>query len=179
MSNKLEVENESLSKVELEKEEIESLSKSETEQEKTESLPKAEIDLETGETTVTDESGQVVEESKLGDRVKYFLKKSFEYSPMGLSYTMSRGIMDRSMDLFDRAINSNDLNKVEEIKFSDIIDLIKDGQDKFKELDLSFNASKVNGINLSGIREAVEDKNISVDFGKKGDLQLNIKVTYK
>lgn len=142
-------------------------------------VAKAEIDLDSGETTVVDENGEPLDEKKLSEKVKHFLKKSFEYSPMGLSYTMSKSIMDRSIDLLDRALNENELNKVEEIKFTDIINLIKDGKDKFKELDLTFNASKVNGVNLTKIKEAVGDKNVNIDLGKRGDLQLKIKVVYK
>jgi hypothetical protein len=147
--------------------------------EQEEILAKAEIDLDTGETNIINEKGEPIEEKKLGEKVKHFLKKSFEYSPIGLSYTMSKGIMESSIQLLDRAINENELNKVEEIKFTDIINLIKEGKDKFKELDLTFNASKVNGINVTKIKEALGDKNVNIDLGKRGDLQLKIKVVYK
>jgi len=142
-------------------------------------VAKAEIDLDSGKANFLDDEGKPVNEKKLSEKVVHFLKKSFEYSPMGLSYTMSKSIMDRSIDLLDRALNENELNKVEEIKFTDIIGLIKDGKDKFKELDLTFNASKVNGINLAKIKEAVGEKDMNIDLGKKGDLQLRIKVVYK
>ncbi len=142
-------------------------------------LERAEIDLDTGVSTIVDSTGNVVPEKKLGEKIKHFLKKSFEYSPIGLSYTMSKGIMESSIQLLDRAINENDLNKVEEIKFTDIINLIKEGQDKFKELDLVFNASKVNGVNIAKIKETIGDKNMNIDLGKRGDLQLKIKVIYK
>jgi hypothetical protein len=148
-------------------------------EEQIDKLEKAEIDLDSGISTVVDYNGNIVPEKKLGEKIKHFLKKSFEYSPIGLSYTMSKGIMESSIKLLDRAINENDLNKVEEIRFTDIINLIKDGQDKFKELDLVFNASKVNGVNLARIKEAVGEKNMNIDLGKRGDLQLKIKVIYK
>jgi hypothetical protein len=148
-------------------------------EEQEEILAKAEIDLDTGEANIINEKGELVEEKKLGEKVKHFLKKSFEYSPIGLSYSMSKGIMESSIQLLDRAINENELNKVEEIKFTDIINLIKEGKDKFKELDLTFNASKVNGVNVTKIKEALGDKNVNIDLGKRGDLQLKIKVVYK
>jgi hypothetical protein len=139
----------------------------------------AEVDLDTNTTTILDSQGKKVDEKKFNEKVKDFVKKAVKYSPIGLSYTMSKSIMDRSLDMLDRAINENELNKVEEIKFTDIIALIKDGKDKFKELDLTFNASKVNGFNISKVKEALGEKDMSVDLGKKGDLQLKIKVIYK
>jgi len=142
-------------------------------------LPTAEVDFDLNTATVLDSKGDLIEEKSLGDKTKDFVKKAVKYSPIGLSYTMSKSIMDRSLDMLDKAINENELNKVEEIKFTDIINLIKDGKDKFKELDLTFNASKVNGFNISKIKEEIDDKNMSVDLGKRGDLQLKIKVVYK
>jgi len=142
-------------------------------------LPTAEVDFESKTTTILDSQGELIEEKKLGAKTKDFLKKAVKYSPIGLSYTMSKSIMDRSLDMLDRAINENELNKVEEIKFIDIINLIKDGKDKFKELDLTFNASKVNGFNISKIKNEISDKDMTVDLGKRGDLSLRIKVTYK
>lgn len=145
----------------------------------TNELPIAEVDFETNTTSIVGSDGNIIEEKSLGVKTKEFVKKAVKYSPIGLSYTMSKSIMDRSLEMLDRAINENELNKVEEIKFSDIINLIKDGKDKFKELDLTFNASKVNGFNISKIKEYVGDKNMTVDLGKRGDLQLKIKVVYK
>ncbi|EJF07423.1 hypothetical protein ThvES_00005060 [Thiovulum sp. ES] len=140
---------------------------------------KADIDLDTGKTVITDNEGNEVEESERNKKLKKFMKKAFDYSPIGMSYNMSRGIMDSTIKLLDRAINENELNKVEEIKFSDIIALIKGGKDNFEELDLSFSAKKVNGFNVVKLRDEVADPNTNIDFGKKGDLHLKIKVKYK
>jgi hypothetical protein len=140
---------------------------------------KAEIDFDTGNTVVTDAQGNEIEKEKVSKKIKHFLKKAFDYSPIGMSYNMSRGIMDSSIRLLDRAINENELNKVEEIKFSDIISLIREGKDNFEELDMSFSATKVNGFNVVKLRDAVADPNVNIDLGKKGDLQLKIKVKYK
>jgi hypothetical protein len=87
--------------------------------------------------------------------------------------------MESSIRLLDRAINENELNKVEEIKFSDLISLIKGGKDNFQELDMTFTASKVNGVNIAKIRDLVGDPHTNIDLGKKGDLKLQIKVQYK
>ena len=146
---------------------------------KVEELPTAEVDFNSNTTMILDGDGKAMDEKSLGEKTKEFVKKAVKYSPIGLSYTMSKSIMDRSLDMLDRAINENELNKVEEIKFTDIINLIKDGKDKFKELDLTFNASKVNGFNISKIKNELNDKNMTVDLGKRGDLQLKIKVIYK
>jgi hypothetical protein len=140
---------------------------------------KADIDLDTGKTVITDNEGNEVEETERQKKIKKFMKKAFDYSPIGMSYNMSRGIMDSTIKLLDRAINENELNKVEEIKFSDIIALIKGGKDNFEELDLSFSAKKVNGFNVVKLRDEVADPNTNIDFGKKGDLHLKIKVKYK
>jgi hypothetical protein len=140
---------------------------------------KADIDLDTGKTVITDEAGHELNSSDRGEKVKKFLKKAFDYSPIGMSYNMSKGVMDSTIKLMDRAINENELNKVEEIKFSDIIALIKGGKDNFEELDMSFSATKVNGFNVVKLRNEVADPNVNIDLGKKGDLQLKIKVKYK
>jgi hypothetical protein len=140
---------------------------------------KADIDLDTGKTVITDNEGNEVEDTERQKKIKKFMKKAFDYSPIGMSYNMSRGIMDSTIKLLDRAINENELNKVEEIKFSDIIALIKGGKDNFEELDLSFSAKKVNGFNVVKLRDEVADPNTNIDFGKKGDLHLKIKVKYK
>jgi len=144
-----------------------------------EKIAKAEVDLDSGETLLTDSDGNEVSETTLGQKAKELIKKAALYSPIGLSYTMSKGIMDSSIQMLDRALNENELNKVEEIRFSDLIDLIKEGKDKFDTLDLSFNASKVNGINLNKIKNSINDKDINVDLGKRGDLNMTIKVKYK
>ena len=137
------------------------------------------LNFETGEATVTDSKGEVVAKKSLGSKVSNFLVKAFTYSPIGLSYTMSKSIMDSSIRLLDRAINENELNKIEPINFSDILDLIRDGKDRFETLDMTFNASKVNGLNVTRAKEELKDTNASIDFGKKGDLQMMIKVKYK
>jgi hypothetical protein len=140
---------------------------------------KAEVDLDTGKTVVKDSAGNEVDATKYSEKIKKFLKKAFDYSPIGMSYNMSKGIMESSIRLLDRAINENELNKVEEIKFSDLISLIKGGKDNFQELDMTFTASKVNGVNIAKIRDLVGDPHTNIDLGKKGDLKLQIKVQYK
>jgi hypothetical protein len=137
------------------------------------------LNFETGEATVTDSKGEVVSKKTLGKKVSNFLVKAFNYSPIGLSYNMSKSVMDSSIRLLDRAINENELNKIEPINFSDILDLIRDGKDRFETLDMTFNASKVNGLNVTKAKEELQDSGASIDFGKKGDLQMMIKVKYK
>jgi hypothetical protein len=144
-----------------------------------EKIAKAEVNLDSGETHLRDSDGAEITETTAGQKAVKFIKKAVEYSPIGLSYTMSKSIMDSSIKLLDRAINENELNQVEDIRFSDIINLIKEGKDRFDTLDLTFNASKVNGININKIKNSINDKDVNVDLGKRGDLTMSIKVKYK
>ena len=99
-------------------------------------------------------------------------------TPFGMTYKAGKKIGEKT-GIIDKAINENELNKVEDISFEQVVDLISEGKDKFDELDMSFNASQANGIGMTALAQAVTDKDISIQMGKKGNLDFQVKVTYK
>ena len=148
--------------------------------EKKNELVNAKVDFAKGDVAFIDADGKEIEHKKtMGEKTKGFLKKSVKYSPIGLAYSMSNGIMDKSLKILDRGLNENELNKVENISFDQVIDLIEDGHGKFDELELTFSAEQVNGININRVQDKFSDKPITVDIGKKGGMTLDVKVKYK
>jgi len=141
-------------------------------------ITNANLAFDTGKVEFKDSDGNVVEEDSLKDKTLDFAKKAFMLTPFGMTYKAGKKIGEKT-GIIDKAINENELNKVEDISFEQVVDLISEGKDKFDELDMSFNASQANGIGMTALAQAVTDKDISVQMGKKGNLDFQVKVTYK
>jgi len=139
----------------------------------------ASLDFESGKIEFKDETGNIIAKDGLKEKTLTFVKKAIMLTPMGLSYKVGKSMIDRGMDIMDRAMNENELNKVEDISFEQVLDLINEGKDKFDELDMTFQASQVNGFSMDRIAQELAGKNVTVDMGKKGGLALSIKVKYK
>ena len=141
-------------------------------------ITNANLAFDTGKVEFKDSEGNVVEEDSLKDKTLDFAKKAFMLTPFGMTYKAGKKIGEKT-GIIDKAINENELNKVEDISFEQVVDLISEGKDKFDELDMSFNASQANGIGMTALAQAVTDKDISIQMGKKGNLDFQVKVTYK
>jgi|FLOH01.1.fsa_nt_gi hypothetical protein len=136
----------------------------------------AKVDYDNKEIEILDENGNPIDEkSSLKDKAISAVKKIAKYSPIGMSYTMGKGMME----MMNRAINENDMNKVENITFDQVVSLIKDGKDSFEELHLTFTAAQSNGINIGQLKKELEDQDVTIGFGKKGGIGLEIDVKYK
>lgn len=118
---------------------------------------------------------EVEEKGSLKERTISAVKKIAKYSPIGMSYTVGKGMME----MMDRSINDNDLNAVENITFDQVVDLIKEGKESFEELHLTFTAAQSNGINIGKLKKEVADEDVTIGFGKKGGIGLVIDVKYK
>ena len=136
----------------------------------------ANIDYESKEVEILDQDGnQIDEKSSLKDKALGAVKKIAKYSPIGMSYTVGKGMME----IMDRGLNENDLNKVENITFDQIVNLIKEGKDDFEELQMTFTAAQSNGINIGKLEKEVNDQDVMIGLGKKGAIGLEINVKYK
>ncbi len=156
-------------------------------------IPNATLDFEKNEIQLLDENGQPLadeqstelstelQEEELGKiatikkKVGNTAKNVIKYSPLGMTYTVGKGMME----MMDKSINSNDLNKVENISFDQIVDLIKEGKDTFEELNMTFTAAQSNGINIGQLKKEVGDQDVTIGLGKKGGIGLAINVKYK
>jgi len=141
-------------------------------------ITNANLAFDTGKVAFKDSEGNIVEEDSLKDKTLEFAKKAFMLTPLGMTYIAEKKIGEKT-GIIDKAINENELNKVEDISFEQIVDLISEGKDKFDELDMSFNASQANGIGMTVLAQAITDKDISIQMGKKGGIDFQVKVTYK
>jgi len=136
----------------------------------------ANIDYESKEVEIVDQDGnQIDEKSSLKDKALGAVKKIAKYSPIGMSYTVGKGMME----MMDRGLNENDLNKVENITFDQVVNLIKEGKDSFEELQMTFTAAQSNGINIGKLKKEVNDQDVMIGLGKKGAIGLEINVKYK
>jgi len=136
----------------------------------------ANINYENKEIEIVDgEGNQIDEKSTLKEKAVNAVKKIAKYSPIGMSYTVGKGMME----VMNRAINENDLNKVENITFDQVVDLIKDGKESFEELHLTFTAAQSNGINVGKLKKEVDDQDVTIGLGKKGAIGFQIDVVYK
>ncbi len=137
---------------------------------------KANINYENKEVEIVDEDGQEIDaKSSLKERAVGAVKKIAKYSPIGMSYTVGKGMME----MMDRGLNENDLNKVENITFDQVVNLIKEGKDSFEELHMTFTAAQSNGINIGKLKKEVNDQDVTIGLGKKGGIGLEIDVKYK
>ena len=136
----------------------------------------AKIDYENKEVEIVDKDGNEIDEkSTLKDKAFGAVKKIAKYSPIGMSYTVGKGMME----MMDRGLNENDLNKVENITFDQVVNLIKEGKDDFEELHMTFTAAQSNGINVGSLKKEVDDQDVMIGLGKKGGIGLEIDVKYK
>jgi len=136
----------------------------------------AKVDYESKEVEIVDAEGNEIDEkSSLKDKAMGAVKKIAKYSPIGMSYTVGKGMME----VMDKAINDNDLNKVENITFDQVVNLIKEGKDDFQELHMTFTAAQSNGINVGKLKKEVNDQDVTIGLGKKGGIGLEIDVKYK
>jgi len=136
----------------------------------------AKVDYESKEVEIVDAQGNEIDEkSTLKDKAMGAVKKIAKYSPIGMSYTVGKGMME----VMDKAINDNDLNKVENITFDQVVNLIKEGKDDFQELHMTFTAAQSNGINVGKLKKEVNDQDVTIGLGKKGGIGLEIDVKYK
>ena len=136
----------------------------------------AKVNYENKEVEILDTDGnQIDEKSSMKERAIGAVKKIAKYSPIGMSYTVGKGMME----MMDRSINENDMAKVENISFDQVVDLIKDGKDSFEELHLTFTAAQSNGINIGQLKKEVNDQDVTIGLGKKGGIGLEIDVKYK
>jgi len=136
----------------------------------------AKVDYESKEVEIVDANGNEIDEkSSLKDKAMGAVKKIAKYSPIGMSYTVGKGMME----MMDRGLNENDLNKVENITFDQIVNLIKEGKDSFEELHMTFTAAQSNGINIGKLKKEVNDQDVTIGLGKKGGIGLEIDVKYK
>jgi hypothetical protein len=136
----------------------------------------AKVDYENKEIEIVDQNGNEIDEtSTLKDKAISAVKKIAKYSPIGMSYTVGKGMME----VMDRALNDNTLNKVENITFDQIVNLIKEGKDDFEELHMVFTAAQSNGINVGKLKKEVGDQDVTIGLGKKGGIGLEIDVKYK
>ncbi len=137
---------------------------------------KANIDYENKAVEIVDADGQEIDaKSSLKDKALSAVKKVAKYSPIGMSYTVGKGMME----MMDRGLNENDLNKVENITFDQVVNLIKEGKDDFEELHMTFTAAQSNGINIGKLKKEVNDQDVTIGLGKKGGIGLEIDVKYK
>lgn len=136
----------------------------------------AKVDYENKEVEIVDPQGDETEE-KSGFKSKAMgaVKKIAKYSPIGMSYTVGKGMME----MMDRGLNENDLNRVENITFDQVVNLIKEGKDDFEELHMTFTAAQSNGINVGKLKKEVNDQDVTIGLGKKGGIGLEIDVKYK
>ena len=136
----------------------------------------AKVDYENKEVEIVDPEGNETEEkSGFKNRAMGAVKKIAKYSPIGMSYTVGKGMME----VMDKALNDNDLNKVENITFDQVVNLIKEGKDSFEELHMTFTAAQSNGINIGKLKKEVNDQDVTIGLGKKGGIGLEIDVKYK
>ena len=136
----------------------------------------ANIDYENKEVEIVDQNGNEIDEkSSLKDKALNAVKKVAKYSPIGMSYTVGKGMME----MMDRGLNENDLNKVENITFDQVVNLIKEGKDDFEELHMTFTAAQSNGINIGSLKKEIDDQDVMIGLGKKGGIGLEIDVKYK
>jgi len=136
----------------------------------------AEVDFEKNEVGLYDADGNPInEKSSIKDKAISAVKKIAKYSPIGMSYTVSKGMME----MMNHSINDNDLNKVENITFDQVVDLIKEGKDTFEELQLTFTSAQSNGINVGQLKKEINDQDVTIGLGKKGAIGLVVDVKYK
>ncbi|MFK5936981.1 MAG: hypothetical protein QM497_01180 [Sulfurimonas sp.] len=135
----------------------------------------AKVNYENKEVEIVDPEGNEVEEKGFKARAMGAVKKIAKYSPIGMSYTVGKGMME----VMDKALNDNDLNKVENITFDQVVNLIKEGKDSFEELHMTFTAAQSNGINIGRLKKEVNDQDVTIGLGKKGGIGLEIDVKYK
>jgi hypothetical protein len=136
----------------------------------------AKVNYENKEVAIVDNEGNEIDEkSSLKDKAINAVKKIAKYSPIGMSYTVGKGMME----MMDRSINDNDLNRVQNITFDQVVNLIKDGKDSFEELHLTFTAAQSNGINIGQLKKELGDQDVTIGLGKKGGIGLEIDVKYK
>ena len=136
----------------------------------------ANIDYDNKEVEIVDQDGNEIDEkSTLKDKALGAVKKIAKYSPIGMSYTVGKGMME----MMDRGLNENDLNKVENITFDQVVNLIKEGKDSFEELHMTFTAAQSNGINIGSLKKEINDQDVTIGLGKKGGIGLEIDVKYK
>ena len=136
----------------------------------------AKVDYESKEVEIVDANGNEIDEkSSLKDKAMGAVKKIAKYSPIGMSYTVGKGMME----VMDKALNDNSLNKVENITFDQIVNLIKEGKEDFEELHMVFTAAQSNGINIGKLKKEVNDQDVTIGLGKKGAIGLEIDVKYK
>ena len=136
----------------------------------------AKVNYEDKNVEITDTNGvQIDEKSSMKERAISAVKKIAKYSPIGMSYTVGKGMME----MMDRSINENDMAKVENISFDQVVDLIKEGKDSFEELSLTFTAAQSNGINIGQLKKEINDQDVTIGLGKKGGIGLQIDVKYK
>ena len=156
-------------------------------------VPNANLDFEKNEIQLLDEKGQPLSDepskelstevadedlgriAKIKKSVGNTAKNVIKYSPLGMTYTVGKGMME----MMDNSINTNDLNKVENISFEQIVNLIKEGKDDFEELNMTFTAAQSNGINIGQLKKEVNDQDVTIGLGKKGGIGLAINVKYK
>ncbi len=139
-------------------------------------IAKADIDYDKKEVSLLDENGDpIVEDKSVKGRLISAGKNMIKYSPLGMTYTVSKGMME----MMDRSVNANDMNSVENISFEQIVDLIKEGKNDFDELNLTFTAAQANGINVGQLKKEVGDQDVTIGFGKKGGIGLEVHVKYK
>lgn len=136
----------------------------------------AEVDFEKNKVGLYDADGNPInEKSSIKDKAISAVKKIAKYSPIGMSYTVGKGMME----MMDRSMNDNDLNKVENITFDQVVNLIKDGKDTFEELQLTFTSAQSNGINIGQLKKEINDQDVTIGLGKKGGIGFVIDVKYK
>jgi len=136
----------------------------------------AKVDYDSKEVQIVDPDGNEIDEkSSFKDKAVGAVKKIAKYSPIGMSYTVGKGMME----MMDRGLNENDLNKVENITFDQVVNLIKEGKDSFEELHMTFTAAQSNGINIGKLKKEVNDQDVTIGLGKKGGIGLEIDVKYK
>jgi hypothetical protein len=136
----------------------------------------ATVDYGNKEVAIVDAEGNAIDEkSTLKEKAMNAVKKIAKYSPIGMSYTVGKGMME----VMDKAMNENDLNKVENITFDQVVNLIKEGKDSFEELHMTFTAAQSNGINIGRLKKEINDQDVTIGLGKKGGIGLEIDVKYK
>jgi hypothetical protein len=147
----------------------------------TEKIPAAKLDFDKGDIEFIDAKGDVIEEPKVEEDSKAFkfLKKAVMLTPVGMSYTFGKTMFEKGGQIFDKVVNENELNRVENIRFEDILSLIDDGQDKFDELKLNFNSSQANGFSAAQLKSELAKRDFTATVGKRGDFGLEIQVKYK
>ena len=136
----------------------------------------AKVNYDNKKVEIVDVEGNEIDtKSSLKDKALGAVKKIAKYSPIGMSYTVGKGMME----MMDRGLNENDLNKVENITFDQVVNLIKEGKDDFEELHMVFTAAQSNGINIGKLKKEINDQDVTIGLGKKGGIGLEIDVKYK